>query len=663
MTSASVAPWREVEIDLVTRRAHVAPYVSLEVWADFACDGEVLRRPAFWDGGGVWRVRFAPPHAGDWHWVSGANVDDPGLRDRAGTVVCVGGDGGSGVRAFEHGFWRMSPSGRQLEHADGTPALMVADTAWSLPWRATPEQVEVYARDRQAKGFNAVLLMTVQPDMRAVGPRDRSLDEGFDVAFEDLPAGRLRELNADYFRRFDVLVDILVSHDLVPVLQPVFQGFGWKGLDVAGTVVPADEYARYCRYLVARYGARPAVYLVGGDGSGEEPQVAAGGEEVHAWDAYGQPTGIHYRPHATNRAHQGAEWLDFQSCQTGHEAEHLPERVADMWRNTPAKGVLNLEPTYENTRERGRAVGWWQGHEAWSNLCAGGTMGVGYGAASLWQWRLHAEEPGHPEGFLCPDAGWRDALAFEGSTYIGLVGHIIRHLPFGEMSPDWTSALGGRGLSVPGALLLLYREGAREVKLMERDLPPHLSVLDPRTGEVIGQSVLDPLTEVLDNPLGDPRLYVFTRHPVTWDATPARWRCPRTTSPSSSTSPAGRCPPSSTGGRPSATSSRETCPPWSRRASRSTAPTTSTSPAGWPSCPSSTAPGPAGPGCRDRVTAGAGAPGSPWSTPASTGGRSQEPVSTGPACSRWRRPTSTPSSPCTSRSSSKRPGWCECRPA
>ena len=140
---------------------------------------------------------------------------------------------------------------------------------------------------------------------------------------------------------------------------------------MAGSVVPEEDYARYCRYLVARYGARPAVYLVGADGSGDEPQVAAGGEEVHAWDAYGQPTGIHYRPHATNRAHQGAPWLDFQSCQTGHEAEHLPERVADMWRNTPAKGVLNLEPTYEHTHERGRAAGWWQGHEAWSNLCAG----------------------------------------------------------------------------------------------------------------------------------------------------------------------------------------------------------------------------------------------------------------------------------------------------
>ena len=229
---------------------------------------DVLRRPAFWDGENRWRVRFAAPYPGDWEWVTEASVDDTGLAGRPGTVTCLPDLPRPPGRVYEHGFWRMSPSGRQLVHEDGTPALMVADTAWALPLRATPEQVEVYARDRQAKGFNAVLLMTVQPDMRAVGPRDRTLDEGFDVGFEDLPDGRLRELNPGYFGRLDVLLDILLAHDLVPVLQPVFQGFGWKGLDVAGKVVPPDDYARYCRYLVARYGARPAVYLVGADGTG-----------------------------------------------------------------------------------------------------------------------------------------------------------------------------------------------------------------------------------------------------------------------------------------------------------------------------------------------------------------------------------------------------------
>jgi Protein of unknown function (DUF4038) len=39
----------------------------------------------------------------------------------------------------------MSPGGRSLIHADGTPALLAADTAWALPWRATEEQCRVYA--------------------------------------------------------------------------------------------------------------------------------------------------------------------------------------------------------------------------------------------------------------------------------------------------------------------------------------------------------------------------------------------------------------------------------------------------------------------------------------------------------------------------------------
>ena len=70
---------------------------------------------------------------------------------------------------------------------------------------------------------------------------------------------------------------------------------------------------------------------------------------------------------------------------------------------------------------------------------------------------------------------------------------------------------------MPGALLLLYRDGARQVKLMERDLPSHLAVLDPAPARSLEQIILDPLTEVLDNPTGDPRLYVFTNEEVHWD--------------------------------------------------------------------------------------------------------------------------------------------------
>jgi hypothetical protein len=74
--------------------------------------------------------------------------------------------------------------------------------------------------------------------------------------------------------------------------------------------------------------------------------------------------------------------------------------------------IMNGEPSYEHNGRQGTAEGWWQGHEAWCNVCAGALMDVAYGAASLWQWRLHPEEPGHGDYFLAQSAGWKEALDF-----------------------------------------------------------------------------------------------------------------------------------------------------------------------------------------------------------------------------------------------------------
>lgn len=507
-------PWREIELVLTAQKDYANPYTDVEVGADFSDEaGAWLRRPAFWDGDRTWKIRFAPTHTGRWTWRSFASSDDAGLVNQWGELSCEAAD--SSNRFYQHGFWRMSPGGRNLVHADGKPAVLVGDTIWAFPWRATLEQAEVYANNRHSKGFNAALLMSVQPDMRAVGPRDRSLDEGFDVGFEDLPSGHINQLRPEYFQHLDRLVDILVAHQLVPVWQPVFMGFGWKGLDVAGPVLPPAEYARYCRYLVARYGARPAVYLVGGDGSGYEAPVAPGGEEVQAWDAYAQPTGIHYRPHADNRAHQDAAWLDFQWCQTGHRGVHVPERVADMWRNLPVKAVANGEPSYENTEVTGRAAGWWQGHEAWSNLCAGGTMGVVYGAGSLWQWMLRVGEKGQDSFFAAPGASWREAIDFEGSTYVGLVSRILDGLPYTDMAPNWQASLTPRGLSVPGKLFIAYNEEGGSLILLsaeQEQVPRRYRMVDPRTGAVLGEGERPMGQERHSIPAeyGPPLLFIFS---------------------------------------------------------------------------------------------------------------------------------------------------------
>jgi len=505
-------PWTEVELTLVAGHDLDQPYRDVEVWADFTHEsGIVLRRPGFWDGGRTWRLRFAATLPGRWTWASQTAPAVAGLC-ATGELHCLDADlpadhPGEPNPFSRHGFWRMSAGGRSLVHADGTPAVLVGDTAWGLPWRATVDQARDYATDRAGKGFNAALLMTVQPDMGAVGPVDRTQDGGFGVGFTDLPQGHLNHLDPEYFGYLDLLLAELTARGIAAVLQPVFQGFGWKGLGVAGKVVPPAEYARYCRYLVARYGARPVVYLVGADGSGEDPQPEAGGREVQAWDAYGQPTGLHYQPHAVARAHQDADWLDFQWCQTGHGGEHVPERVADMLRNTPVRAVANGEPSYEHTGSQGRAEGWWQGQEAWGNLFAGGTMGVVYGAASLWQWRLHADEPGHEPYFLAPGAGWREALCFEGSTYVGLVSRILHGLPTTDMVPDWTLAICPRILRAPG-LVLAYQENGGNLQVTSAQVPLGYRVIDPMTGEQVAEGVRRSPDDVVPDPGGRPRLYI-----------------------------------------------------------------------------------------------------------------------------------------------------------
>lgn len=502
----SIHQWEQTEITLQATATYQNPYTDVEAFALFRHDnGAELIRPAFWDGAATWKIRFASPlPGGTWTWQSYSAPYDAGLAGQIGRIQAV--PTASANRFHRLGFWRLPAGSRNLRHADGTAALIAADTAWALPWRATIDQCRIYAQDRQAKGFNAVLLMSIQPDMKAIGPRDRTQHDGFDVGFEDLPNGHINEMNVAYFQYLDRLVQILVEHEIVPVYQPVFHGYGWKGLHTAGSVIPPWEYSRYCRYLVARYGAMPAMWLVSADGDGYAPGVDPGGWEIERWDAYAHPTGIHYAPHYYPWAYQDRPWLDFQWCQTGHNGEHAPQRVAAMWEMRPSRAIANGEPTYENIGEMGRAAGWWQGHEAWSNLTAGGTMGVVYGAGSLWQWRLDVQEK-HQEWCMARDAGWREALDFEGSRYVGIIARIFEGLPFDEMQPDYRHTYGRPGLVVPGKLLIVYLPAGGDLPLARTEgVPKHYRVVDPRSGITVNTGEYGGPISI---PLGEPRVVIF----------------------------------------------------------------------------------------------------------------------------------------------------------
>lgn len=513
-TLPMIAPqWTPVEITLTASEFYENPYCDVLVWMEFTHDtGLKLVRPAFWDGGATWRVRFASPlSVGIWKWTTVGNVGDPGLVGRSGRVSCTPATEPASFLAG--GLLSMSPGGRNVMRGNGSALLLVGDTAWALPWQATVEDCRIYARDRAAKGFNMALLMTMMPDLGVVGPEGRGIPGAFERAFDDFYEATLTQLRPEYFQYFDQLVGILIEHGIVPVYQPLFHGYGWKGKGSAGLKVPGEDYARYCQYLVARYGAWPAIYLVGADGNGTERTIAAGGRAVSENDCYMQPTGIHYAPHATDGAHQSAEWLDFQWCQTGHTGEHHPEKVAAMWSQTPPKGVANGEPTYEKMGEGGRdATGWWQGHEAWSNLCAGGTMGVVYGAGSLWSFNVAPHELGMEEWTVAPGFTWKDALDFEGSTFVGMIARIFAGEPFADMAPNVTYTYGLRGLARPHEFFLVYLENPPtdfRMPIVSEDVPRKYRVWDLKIGEIVASGEWSSEANAVAVPGGGPRAVVF----------------------------------------------------------------------------------------------------------------------------------------------------------
>ncbi len=511
--SADLPPapqWQMVEMEFISEHTYDNPYTEVEVWVDFTHeDGTEIRRPGFWDGGNSFKVRFASTEdAGIWTWESDANVADPGLQNQEGKLDAEPNQGGT---VFDrHGFWTIPYGSRYMEYADGSPAIMVADTPWGIPWRATHEQVKTYAKDRKEKGFNAALLMSVMPDMNMKGPRDRTQFDGFARGFEDLPTGHINALNPEYFQYLDQSIETLVEYGIAPVWQPVFHGYGWRGKQVAGPVIPGNEYARYCRYLVARYGAYPAMWLILGDGHGAEPGIQPGGAEVHAWDAYHQPTGLHYGPHWDSQAHQGEPWLDFQWIQTGHNGEHRSDRLAAHWFLTPIKAVANGEPTYENIGSWGKASGWWQGHEAWRNLCAGGTMGVVYGAGSLWNWNHKGEPFDNDSWARAQENSWRDALDFEGSKYVGVISKILKDLPFHGVQPDNTTTYGRPALFHPHQLLIIYLENGGDLRVLRDDIPNAWRIYDPKTGEILQTGTLKDSGKHLGNLGEGPRVAIFS---------------------------------------------------------------------------------------------------------------------------------------------------------
>ena len=167
---SEIKTWEVFEISLKSSVQFQNPYVeclksneqpyltAIFTGIEGSCKGKTIRVPGFWDGGDIWKIRFAPSDSGTWKYETFSA--DRKMKGKKGELkVTEWSDEEKNSNPVRHGFITVNKSGsrngRYFTYSDGTPVLWIADTWWD--WtnsRITFESFRKLADTRAEQGFN-----------------------------------------------------------------------------------------------------------------------------------------------------------------------------------------------------------------------------------------------------------------------------------------------------------------------------------------------------------------------------------------------------------------------------------------------------------------------------------------------------------------------------
>lgn len=383
-----VEQWKVAEIKLTSKKSYADPFKDVEVTAVFVGpDRTVITRPAYWDGGNTWKIRFAPTRPGTWTYrITASDPSDKGLHGQTGKVLSQKYKGDLAI--YKHGFLKVGDGGKYLSYADGTPFFYLGDTHWILPHErfsssnapGVASQFKYTVDKRKNQGFTVYQSEPIwQPHGGTHDGADEektaNLSDGFTAA--DLEGFR----NLD--RKFKYIADNGLVHANAQVT--------WA-LDPAENPIYTEDYmSRIAKYWVARYGAYPVIWTIAQEidknmyGNYDEKSMGkwyAVGQSLSDNDAYGHPIMPHME--STNSTlPASSSWAD-KPYQDGWAVQWQGNlsgmRVAkSFWEASSSKPAVLYESGYDQfwTDSRG-ALG--AAYKAFQY----GMYGYGYGAAGVW---------------------------------------------------------------------------------------------------------------------------------------------------------------------------------------------------------------------------------------------------------------------------------------
>ena len=434
--------WSVFETSYESEKAYSNAFMDVEVNVVFSQGGKQWLVPAFWAGGSKWTVRFSPPTQGKYEYrVECSDKSNTGLNgtDRTLQVAAYNGDN----PLLKHGFLKISADKRHFEHADGTPFFWLGDTWWKcLCKRLTWEGFQELTADRKAKGFSLVQIVC--------GPYP---DEGLFEARWENEGGKPYEtqdfsvVNPQYFEYSDRRFKHLVDNGLVPAIVG-----GWGRGDCDGMKAGVAGLKRHWRNLIARYGAYPTIWIIGGESSG--PQWTEVAKYVQTTDPYHHPATMHPGDSARNSVTDETV-IDFDMLQTGHGDWDLARgaipKLKAAWARTPPMPAMIGEYCYEGHMQT--AFQDVQRYVFWAGTLSG-AAGLTYGAAGIW----HAGVEGDPGTANVYDlTTWKEGMNYPGSTQLGIGKKLLEQYPWARFEPHPEWATGCFAAGIPGGMRVIYR--------------------------------------------------------------------------------------------------------------------------------------------------------------------------------------------------------------
>ena len=338
------------------------PFVECDLWARFTQGENSIEVRGFYDGQGVYRVRFMPPQQGQWTYRTGSNRTE--LSGKSGQFTCVAAGPGN------HGPVRVRNT-HHFAYADGTAYKPVGTTAYG--WVHQPDELQDQTlATLKASGFNKIRMCVLPTRYGEQRERPRRFP------FVQRDGGRfdLERFDVEFFanleRRIRQLRDLGIEADLI-LFHPYDEG--QMGLDR----MPAEADDRYLRYVVARLRAYRNVWW---SLANEFDLMTEKTDEdfdrffqiLQAEDPYAHLRSIHFSQRMYDPCRP---WVTHLSVQNGLAVSDFGRAV--LYRQVCAKPIVYDEVRYEGNIDRrwGQLSGQEMLLRMWMGTIAGTYVGHG----------------------------------------------------------------------------------------------------------------------------------------------------------------------------------------------------------------------------------------------------------------------------------------------